>query len=256
MNILFFTKPKSGTLECLKFLYKQGEKILGVVIYDSRRFEGGDFWNFCREKKIKIYDGDEIYLDSHRFEDKLDVIFVNTYPKLISSSLINMAKKGAVNFHAAPLPEYRGVFGFNFAIYNEEKRYGVTAHRLSGQFDRGDIIEVDRFDINPDSITVRELVDLSERHLIALFKKTFWRFRNNEKIDYLKQEEGRYYSRKDFEELKQIRDTDSADVIKRKIRAFWFPPYEGAYMVLQGEKFGLITEDIVRSYIESAGSHE
>lgn len=255
MNILFFTKPKASTLECLKFLYEQGEELLGVVIYDSQRFKGGDFWNFCMDKKIKIYDGDEIYSDSNRFKDKLDVIFVNTYPKLIRNGLIEMAGKGAVNFHAAPLPEYRGVFGYNFAIYNGERRYGVTVHQLSGQFDRGDIIEVDRFDIDPDNITVRELVDLSDRHLIALFKKTFLRIKNDEEIDFLKQGEGRYYSRKDFEELKQIRDTDSADVIKRKIRAFWYPPYEGAYMVLQGEKFGLVTEDIMRSYSESAGNH-
>lgn len=243
-------------MECLEFLYEQGEEILGVVVYDSQKFKGGSFWNFCCEKKIKIYNGDEIYLDSGRFKDKLDVIFVNTYPKLIRTSLIDMARRGAVNFHAAPLPEYRGVFGFNFAIYNGENRYGVTAHRLSGRFDEGDIIEVDRFDIDPESITVRELVNLSERHLTALFQKTFLRIRNGEEISYLKQGEGKYYSRKDFEELKQIKDTDSADAIKRKIRAFWFPPYEGAYIVLQGEKFGLVTEDIVRSYIESAGYNE
>ena len=248
MNSLFFTKPKESTFEFLKFLYEQEEIILGVVIYDSHKFEGGEFVAFCREKDIRIYNGDEVYSDIDTFKNNLDVIFVNTYPKLIKNSLIDIAQKGAINFHTAPLPEYRGVFGFNFAIFNEEKQYGVTAHRLSDRFDRGDIIEVDRFGIDPYNITVKELVDLSNQHLYELFKKIYFKLKNNEKIFYSKQEKGKYYSREDFDNLKQIKDTDSAEVIRRKIRAFWYPPFEGAYIVLQGEKYCLVTEDILDSY--------
>lgn len=256
MKSLFFTKPKANTFECLKFLCEQGETVLGVVIYDSPKYTRDSFCDFCREKHIRIYNGNEVYSDFSIFKESLDVIYVNTYPELIRSALIDIAKKGAFNFHTAPLPEYRGVFGFNFAIYNQEKQYGVTAHRLSNQFDRGDIIEVERFDINPDRITVKELVELSERHLFELFKRTYFRIKQGEKINYLKQETGKYYSRKDFEELKQIRDTDTAEIIRRKIRAFWYPPYEGAYIVLDGERYCLVTEEMLKLYDEGVKNYE
>lgn len=256
MNSLFFTKPKANTFECLKFLCEQGEKILGVVIYDSPKYSGDSFCNFCRERQIRIYNGDEVYSDLNIFREKLDVIYVNTYPKLIRSVLIDTAKKGAFNFHMAPLPKYRGVFGFNFAIYNREKQYGVTVHRLSDQFDRGDIIEVDWFDINPDRITVKKLVELSEKHLFELFQRTYFRIKKGEKINYHKQEDGKYYSRTDFENLKQIQDTDTGDIIRRKIRAFWYPPYEGAYIALDGERYCLVTEELLKLYDESEKNHE
>lgn len=248
MNSLFFTKPKANTFDCLKFLCKQEETILGVVIYDSFRFEGSDFFDFCKDKNIRIYNGNEVYSDIDVFKENLDVIYVNTYPMLIRSELINVVKKVAVNFHMAPLPEYRGVFGFNFAIYNQEKQYGVTAHKLSKQFDQGDIIEVDRFNIDSDRITVKELVELSEAHLLELFKRTYFKIKQDEKIDYLEQGEGKYYSRKEFEKLKKIKSTDTADIIKRKIRAFWYPPYEGAYIELDGERYSLATKELLNLY--------
>ena len=256
MNILFFAKPKKHTLECLKFLWEQNETILGVVICDRMRFETTDFYCFCKEKNIRIYDSDEIYTDIKELENKLDVIFVNTYPHLIKSELINVASKGAYNFHAAPLPEYRGVFGFNFVIYNMETQYGVTAHRLSEKFDEGDIVEVDRFNIDSASITVQELVSLAENHLLDLFKKTYFRIRKGEKIICQKQCDGKYYSRKDFEKLKEININDPEDIILRKIRAFWYPPYEGAYISLGGKKYYLNTEEMLRQLTKGAKIYE
>lgn len=255
MKSLFFTKPKTNTLKCLKFLCEQGETVLGVIIHDSPKYIGGSFCEFCRENNIRIYNGNEVYSEINTFKENLDVIYVNTYPELIRSDLIDSAKKGAVNFHMAPLPKYRGVFGYNFAIYNQEKQYGVTAHRLSNQFDRGDLIEVDMFDIYPDKITVKELVELSEEHLFELFKRTYYRIKRGEKINYLEQGEGKYYSRKDFENLKQIKESDTADIIRRKIRAFWYPPYEGAYIVLDGERYGLVTEELLNQYGESTKNY-
>lgn len=246
MNSIIFTKPKKITLDCIKFLHEQGENILGVIIYNSEQYRKTEFYCYCQENNIRIFNGGEIYENLNVLRGNLDAIYCNTYPKLIKSEVLDLAEKIAINFHMAPLPEYRGVFGVNFAIYNQEKQYGVTVHKISNHFDEGDIIEVDRFDIDSKNITVQELVELSEQHLLELFKRTYYSIKNNCSFDYKKQTEGKYYSRKDFEELKQIKDTDSEEVIQRKIRAFWYPPYEGAYVKLNGKKYTVLDERILK----------
>lgn len=246
MKSIIFTKPKQVTLECIKFLYEQGEELQGVVIYNSPQYVGSEFWKFCSDNNIRIFDGDEIYDYQRELEGQLDMIYSNTYPKLIKKELLTIPKKGAINFHPAPLPEYRGVFGYNFAIFNEENEYGVSVHKLSEKFDMGDIIEVERFKMDPKTISVKDLVKEADKHLLNLFKKTYFKFLYDEKITYQKQQEGNYYSRKDFEELKRIKDTDDTSVIKRKIRACWCPPFEGAYVYLSGNKYTVVDEKQIK----------
>lgn len=249
MKSIIFTKPKRVTLDCIKFLYEQGEEIMGIVIYNSSQYAGSEFLEFCSDNHIRVFDGDEIYSYQDKLEGQLDMIYSNIYPQLIKRELLAIPQKGAINFHPAPLPEYRGVFGYNFAIFNEENEYGVSVHKLSGEFDRGDIIEVERFKIDSKTINVRDLVRETDIHLLNLFKRTYFRFLNNEDIVYQKQLAGKYYSRNDFEELKKIKDTDDTSVIKRKIRACWYPPYEGAYIYLAGNKYTIVDAEQIEKIV-------
>lgn len=245
MNILFFTKPKKHTLDCLKFLVEAGAKVCGVIIYNIDSYLDTEFVKYCLCKNIAMYDGDDIYNHIDNFKDKLDVIFCNTYPKLIKKEIIDIAKIGGLNFHMAPLPKYKGVFGYNFAIYNGEKQYGVTCHKLSEQFDEGELIKVVYFDIDSKNITVKELVGETEKQLFLLFKEVYYTLENGEQLKGVPQGKGNYYSRKKFEELKKISETDSEEEIERKIRAFWYPPYEGAYAVINGKKYTIIDEKML-----------
>ena len=245
MNILFFTKPKEHTLDCVKFLVEVGATICGIVIYHKEDYLETEFMRFCCSKKIAIYDGEDIYNHIEEFEGKLDVVFCNTYPKLINKAIVDIAKIGGYNFHAAPLPEYKGVFGFNFAIYNGERQYGVTCHELTEKFDDGNIVEVMRFDIDPENITVKELVSKSEKQLFILFKKIFFLLASESVLESIPQTNGTYYSRNQFEKIKRINETDSQIEIERKIRAFWYPPYEGAYILLDGKKYTIVDEKML-----------
>ena len=53
---------------------------------------------------------------------------------------------------------------------------------------------------------------------------------------------GRYVSRDEMEAMKQIRDGDD---VEKKIRAFWFPPYDGAYVEIDGQKYTLINRQLL-----------
>ena len=245
MNVLFFTKPKKHTLECIKFLVEVGAEICGVVIYNKDSYLETDFVKYCASKNLAIYDGEDVYNHIDDFRDNLDVVFCNTYPKLIKNEILDMAKEGGFNFHMAPLPEYKGVFGFNFAIYNEERKYGVTCHKLSEQFDEGELIKVVYFEIDAKNITVMELVKESEKQTLELFKQIYYALEAGESLKGIPQEGGCYYSRRKFEELKRISEGDSEAEIERKIRAFWYPPYEGAYTVINGKKYTVVDEKIL-----------
>ena len=53
-------------------------------------------------------------------------------------------------------------------------------------------------------------------------------------------------SRRDFEGLRRIKPSDLPDEIDRKIRAFWCPPYNGAYIELQGKEFTLVNDEVLK----------
>jgi methionyl-tRNA formyltransferase len=53
--------------------------------------------------------------------------------------------KYAVNFHPSPLPLGRGPYPLIKAIRDRHTSWGVTCHKLSPQFDAGDILACERF---------------------------------------------------------------------------------------------------------------
>lgn len=247
MRSVFFTKPKSLTEKCLEHLIDREETVLAVVLSNKEAYLDSEFVRLADGHGIPIID----YVECDEFFAKnaglIEMIWCNTFPKRIKSAWIDSASIAAVNFHAAPLPDYRGVFGFNFAFLNGEREFGVTAHMLDGDFDTGAVIEVDRFPFDFESGSVKELVELSEEYMLDLFKRTYDRFARGE--DVLAEEQdltaGAYYSRDDFEKSKLIVPSDSADDIYRKVRAFWFPPYEGAYVVWEGKRLPVVTKEIL-----------
>ena len=65
---------------------------------------------------------------------------------ILPEKLLRNAKIAAINFHPGP-PKYRGVGCLNYAVYNNEKYYGVTAHLMKKKVDYGEILKVQRFKI-------------------------------------------------------------------------------------------------------------
>lgn len=74
-----------------------------------------------------------------------------------------------VNFHPAPLPEFRGRNLAYQAIVEGAKEFGATVHYMDNDFDTGDLIEVRRFPIMPWH-TAGDLVRESHRLLCVMFK--------------------------------------------------------------------------------------
>ncbi len=90
--------------------------------------------------------------------------------KRIRPPLIELARVACLNFHPAPLPDIRGLGGFNVAILEDFAEWGVSAHFVDEEFDTGDLVRVDRFPIDRDGETALSLDLRSQERLLAVFR--------------------------------------------------------------------------------------
>lgn len=157
-----------------------------------------------------------------------DVGISYLHPKLIKPEVLRLPRVGFLNFHTAPLPEFRGVAGINFAILEGLREWGVSVHWMDETIDTGAIIEVRKFPINPDKETAQSLDFISQVHLLNLYIETIEKLLHGKIPTGTKQTGGRYISRKDFEYARIIRPGDN---VERKRRAFYYPPHEGAVQI-------------------------
>jgi len=77
-----------------------------------------------------------------------DVLISAAYPQIFSQELINIAPRGAVNFHPSLLPKCRGAHPHYWCLATGEKQGGVTAHFMTSRIDDGDIIAQRAFDLD------------------------------------------------------------------------------------------------------------
>ena len=98
------------------------------------------------------------------------------YTKKIEPPLLYLARKGFVNFHPAPLPEYP--MGPEFKENSPERgvrdkvmKWGGTAHFMNEEYDKGPIIKKMEFDLEEPPSTKDELGSLAHWQLWKLFKE-------------------------------------------------------------------------------------
>ena len=86
---------------------------------------------------------------------------------IIPRKLLDRVAIAAINFHPAP-PEYPGSGCLNFALYDETRLYGVTAHLMNDEIDSGKIVECRRFPIF-DHDDVNTLLRRTHHEMLDLF---------------------------------------------------------------------------------------
>lgn len=79
-----------------------------------------------------------------------DVHVVAAYGQILSTKLLETAKRGGINLHGSILPEYRGAAPIQRAIMDGKTETGVTLMQMDKGMDTGDIIDIVRTPIGPD----------------------------------------------------------------------------------------------------------
>lgn len=87
-----------------------------------------------------------------------DFLFSFYYRCMLSSELLAIAPRGALNLHGSLLPKYRGRAPVNWAVLHGETETGATLHYMTAKPDAGDIVAQTAVPILPDD-TAREVFD-------------------------------------------------------------------------------------------------
>ena len=69
-----------------------------------------------------------------------DLWVIVGYLEILTPELLSLPPRGAINFHAALLPRYRGRAPLTRALMNGEPKVGATVHFVNAAMDSGDIL--------------------------------------------------------------------------------------------------------------------
>ena len=116
---------------------------------------------------------------------------------------------------------------------------------LRGQrLDTGDLVRVDRFPIAPDA-TALSLDIESQVALVALFGDVVDMAVDGRELPRESQDDGRYVTRDEFEALRKVPPDETPETLERRIRAFWYPPYDGATIEIAGRTVSLVDRKLL-----------
>lgn len=251
IKVLFMgRKPVSAkALEYL--LQKKGVKVVGVLT-DSH-LSVSPTSQIAQQYGIPLFEFSKALSLMKQGELEFDFGVSMLYWRRLKDEFLTLPSLGVINFHPAPLPEYKGTAGYNLAILEGLDDWAVTAHYVDAEIDTGEIIKVSRFPMDPDHETAKSLEKATQPILLSLFKEIVDSV--IEFQDFLPTTPnlgGRYISRAEMEALKEVKEGDD---VRRKIRAFWFPPYDGAYAIINGVKCTLVDNSILQQLAEPGTSN-
>jgi methionyl-tRNA formyltransferase len=253
MRAVFMGKNKRSAAGALEHLVDAGWEVSAVVAAepDPHTREEQRLDLVAERHGLPLVADEELYAAAERDElTGLDLIVSFLFWKRIREPLISLPRAGCLNFHPAPLPDMRGVGGYNVAILEGFSEWGVSAHFMDEDIDTGDLVAVERFPIDSERETALSLDIKSQRRLLDLFRRVTDGVLAGEEIERTAQGEGRYVSREELEALRRVRPGDD---LRRKIRAFWYPPHPGATVEVNGREATLVDGELLEDLARMQG---
>jgi methionyl-tRNA formyltransferase len=241
VRVVFMGKSKRSAVRALDLLVERGAEVVAVVAPEPDRWtrEPQRLDVAARRLGLPLVSDAELYAGP---PERVDLVVSFLYWRLIREPLLSVGRIGCLNFHPAPLPDFRGLGGYNVAVLEGLREWGVSCHFVDERFDTGDLVEVERFPIDPDAHTALSLDLESGDRLVGLFGRVIERALAGEELPREPQGAGRYVSRGEFERLRVVRPGDD---LHRKLRAFWYPPHPGAVLEIDGRRLTLVDDALL-----------
>ena len=146
LNISIFISGRgSNLLSLIKYSKIKKSKIKINLVISNNKFSKG--LEFAKKNKIKyhIIDYSKKRQAEHKIlryliKNKIDLICLAGFMKILSSSFIRKFKKPILNIHPSLLPKYKGLNTHRRAIKNKDKFSGATVHLVTPKLDSGKTI--------------------------------------------------------------------------------------------------------------------
>ena len=122
----------SFAVGCLRALLRRPEADVGLVLCDpNAQAMRGLVSRFCRDAGLRVVEAAKV--NSPAILDEIraaapDLLFSFYNMQILKPALLDIPSMGTVNFHNGPLPRYRGVHVYSWAIINGETEYGISWH--------------------------------------------------------------------------------------------------------------------------------
>jgi len=176
---------------------------------------------------MKVIDDAGFDVIPEEFAD-IDLIISVLFPALIPQSVLAKSRMGGINFHPAPLPQFRGFAPYTWGILLDWQYWAVTCHWMSDEIDAGDIILRRDFKVDCTRETALSLRQKAHEHTLLLFMEVVAMLVSGHSLPRKPQGQGLTYTKRAFEQERIINSWEDNEIIERKLRAFYCPPYEGA----------------------------
>ncbi|MFI8182282.1 methionyl-tRNA formyltransferase [Actinacidiphila glaucinigra] len=168
-----------------------------------------------------------------------DVIVANNWRTWLPPEIFDLPPHGTLNVHDSLLPAYAGFSPIIWALVNGEERVGVTAHRMDGELDAGDILLQRSVPVGPDDTAT----DLFHRtcDLIAPLVRESLDLIASGRAEWTPQDR----SRASFFHKRSVEDSRidwnwPAEDLERLVRA-QSDPYPNAFTYHRGERIRIVS---------------
>lgn len=223
----------SGSLGDVVLRHFEQSYDISFVMTDSTSVQ---IIEYCNQKKIPLFIGNPRNKKVNRFiaHKECDVIASVNYLFLIQKNIIDLAKDLCFNIHGSLLPKYRGRTPHVWAIINNEKVTGISAHVIDEGCDTGAIIKQIEIPISK-SDTGATILDKYKKSYVPLIEEVLEKHQSNQLI-YNRQDESKatYFGKRTPEDG-QIDWNWQAERIVNWVRAQAYP-YPGAFTFYKDRK--------------------
>lgn len=163
--------------DCLQYLARHGYRVVLCIVRKDDNGRDGIFPSLARiARRYKIKCIRSLNINSTATlravkSANADIVFSLHNNQIFREGWLNLFKEklGIVNAHHGPLPRYGGFWPEMWAIWRQEKNFGVTLHYVDRSVDSGDIIRQRRVIIS-DTDTRKTLYKKCTRAAFLIFK--------------------------------------------------------------------------------------
>ena len=142
---VFISGSGSNLKSLIKFSKtKQSPISVDLIISNNSKAKGLNYAKIFKIKK-KVYKFNNRSLDESRLlstlkRQKIDMICLAGFMKILTKNFIKRFKGKILNIHPSLLPKYKGLNTHQRALKNNEKYSGCTVHFVNSKLDSGKII--------------------------------------------------------------------------------------------------------------------